>query len=456
MTRLAEWMQARVSWSRGAEGRGRRALRMLAVPDQITRVSPGHYSAASQSQPGLWYDVRLAPSGRWGCTCPDHEYRKAQCKHVLAVTAEVVDREAAAVADAGAAEEEAGAAAGEEDSAAPDGLIHVHPVDEEVPPKCRHCPGTRIIRYGNQYWTGGGSGGAKSRQRYQCRTCGRVFVYRAGMERMRCGMGDVTGILNDYFKGHTLESVRDTLGQDGPGMSGQNAHRIIKKYVRIVDAYTSGLRLGCLGDRFHADELEQKIRGEDCYNFGIMDSKTRYMLASQVADRKDGFSATGLLRAAALRAGKMPAEFVSDDLGSYKVAFRAVYAPRNPADMHCAHLADPDKANVSTPPAGSGGGSPASPEHIDKAGISKHDHYNNNVFERFNGTQRACYRPRRGIKSAQSPVFSGFRVWYNFMRSHSAIKRTPAEAAGIVVHGPNKWRTLIGNASMAAPGGAAT
>lgn len=41
----------------------------------------------------------------------------------------------------------------------------------------------------------------------------------------------------------------------------------MRKYVRIVDAYTSGLPLRGLGDRFHADEIEQKIRGEIRYNF---------------------------------------------------------------------------------------------------------------------------------------------------------------------------------------------
>ena len=188
-----------------------------------------------------------------------------------------------------------------------------------------------------------------------------------------------------------------------------------------------------------------------------MDNKTRYVLASQIGECKDGFNATSLLKGAAERAGKVSAEFVSDDLGSYKVAFRAAYAPRNPADGHSVHLADPDRANVPAPPGAAGGGGPSpSPRHIDKAGISKHDHQNNNIFERFNGTQRACYRPRRGIKSAQSPVFSGFRVWYNFARRHSSIKCTPAEATGITVHGRDKWRTLIGNASMAAHVGSVT
>ena len=104
-----------------------------------------------------------------------------------------------------------------------------------------------------------------------------------------------------------------------------------------------------------------------------------------------------------------------------------------------------------------GGGGTPQPRHIDKAGIGKkHDPQNNNILERFNGTQRACLRPRRGIKSAQQPVFPGFRVWYNFARTHGSIRRTPAEAAGITVHGRDKWRTLIGNASMAAHVGSVT
>lgn len=53
------------------------------------------------------------------------------------MTAKVVDREAAAVA---------GAAAG------PGGRIHIHSVDEEFPPGCRHCPSTDMIKYGSQYW----------------------------------------------------------------------------------------------------------------------------------------------------------------------------------------------------------------------------------------------------------------------------------------------------------------
>ena len=88
--------------------------------------------------------------------------------------------------------------------------------------------------------------------------------------------------------------------------------------------------------------------------------------------------------------------------------------------------------------------------HVGEAAIHNKKR-NNNVQERFNGTFRSFQKPRRGIKSASSQIIVGFFVYYNFVRSHTALGgRTPAQAAGITIHGPNKWRTIIGNAALAA------
>ena len=96
MSRMTGWLRAHMSWSEGAKARGKRALCMLEDMESVTRVNPGHYSVKSQSQPELWCDVRLGEGNRWACSCPDHKYRKAQCKHILAVTAESADSGAAA------------------------------------------------------------------------------------------------------------------------------------------------------------------------------------------------------------------------------------------------------------------------------------------------------------------------------------------------------------------------
>jgi hypothetical protein len=54
----------------------------------------------------------------------------------------------------------------------------------------------------------------------------------------------------------------------------------------------------------------------------------------------------------------------------------------------------------------------------------------------------------RGLKKPDTPVLSGYQIYYNYFRPHEALKgKTPAEKYGIVIEGENKWKTLIENAS---------
>ena len=177
------------------------------------------------------------------------------------------------------------------------------------------------------------------------------------------------------------------------------------------------------GERFCADEVFGAASSGSCL-FSVTDLLTRFCLAFEMADRKDGHNATALLEAARDMAGKVPAEFVSDGLASYGQAHRAVFAAQTPLDKYSVH--------------------------VDEAAIHNKKR-NNNVQERFNGTFRAAQRPRRGIKSANSRLIVGFFVYYNFVRPHTALGGcTPAQAAGITIHGPDKWRTITGNAVLAA------
>lgn len=495
MMRLGGWIRTRVSWSRGAEERGKRALRILEARDQIVHVGPGHYRVGSQTRPGHWYDVKRVRS-RWVCDCGDHVYRKAQCKHILAVSADAVDREAVAImgeppgqavdqahtpqqqqqrqkevaggrgeaqpvlpAGAEPPAPEAGGRHGREEGegeaqeaapgggaqpasrpqrpslsditdprADPDGVIHIRPIDDAGPPlACRRCGLTEFTKYG---FHPDRKDGTRSR-RYKCSRCGRTRINRGGMERMRQTPDTVCDIFDHYNKGHSDADIADTLGRRGTTIHRSSVYRIRKKFAPLLESFTDGLQLNHLGERFHADEIYEVIRGVTYCIFGVTERETRFLLAYDVADRKDGYNAARLLASAERRAGKKPSELVTDGLDSYAVAFEKLYAPKNPLDKHSTHISD--------------------------AGVGKKENrqknkYNNNVQERFNSTQRACYRPRRGIKSTQSPVFPGFSVWYNFIRVHSAIRCTPAEAAGIMIHGNDKWKTLIGNACVAALG----
>ena len=96
----------------------------------------------------------------------------------------------------------------------------------------------------------------------------------------------------------------------------------------MVYVYLMSLSINT-GNRFCADEEYISIRGKQNYLFAETDYDTRFLLAWEVANCKDGHNAENLLKAAAARAGKKPTEFVSDALPSYAQAFESVYAAPN-------------------------------------------------------------------------------------------------------------------------------
>ena len=57
-----------------------------------------------------------------------------------------------------------------------------------------------------------------------------------------------------------------------------------------------------------------------------------------MADHKDGFNATNLLKDTKKQAGKIPAVFISDGLPSYSGVHQAVFAAKNPLDKHSVHI----------------------------------------------------------------------------------------------------------------------
>ncbi|MGA2626848.1 MAG: hypothetical protein ABSF63_07295 [Candidatus Bathyarchaeia archaeon] len=73
---------------------------------------------------------------------------------------------------------------------------------------------------------------------------------------------------------------------------------------------------------------------------------------------------------------------------------------------------------------------------------------NNNKMERFNGETRDREKVMRSLKKSDSPILAGCQIFHNYMRPHMALNgETPADKAGIIVKGKDKWLTLIQNAS---------
>jgi len=70
-------------------------------------------------------------------------------------------------------------------------------------------------------------------------------------------------------------------------------------------------------------------------------------------------------------------------------------------------------------------------------------------MERLNGEFRDREKIMRGVKSKDSVIFDGCRLYHNYVRQHMTLKgKTPDEACGIEIKGKDKGITLIQNASL--------
>jgi len=86
-------------------------------------------------------------------------------------------------------------------------------------------------------------------------------------------------------------------------------------------------------------------------------------------------------------------------------------------------------------------------EHI------RHIHFKNdrntNKMERLNGEIRDREKVMRSLKTDDSPILKGMQIHHNYIRSHMGINGdTPADRAGIIIQGKNKWLTIIQNAKI--------
>jgi len=73
----------------------------------------------------------------------------------------------------------------------------------------------------------------------------------------------------------------------------------------------------------------------------------------------------------------------------------------------------------------------------------------NNKMERMNGEIHDRERVMRTLEKTDSPILVGYRLFHNYIRPQMALNgKTPAEQAGIIIEGENKWLVIIQNAKQ--------
>jgi len=352
---------------------------------QILRLDDHHYTVKSQTT-NRKYDVLATESG-FICNCPDHIFRKICCKHIHGVEfsikfrAEVRERN----------------------------KVVINQIDCRSCPKCKS---ENIVKHGIRKNKSG------NLQRYSCKDCDKWFVFNLGFENMKTNPKAITSAMQLYFTGESLRNVQQFLQLQVVSVSHQTVYKWIKKYTKLMESYLDKI-VPQVGDTWRADEIYTKVKGNMKYLFALIDDETRFLIAKEIADRKEGHDASGLFRQAKEKTGKRPKVMITDGLQSYSEAHKKEFwtAKRQDRTLHIKHI------------------------HLQ-------GDMNNNKMERLNGEFRDREKVVRGIKKDDSVIIDGYQIYHNYLRSHMGLDgKTPAEACGITINGENKWKTLIQNAS---------
>ena len=365
--------------------RMQRARQIMSVEGHASQTALDKFKVRSQTDPTKFYIISRTDNNGLVCECPDHQTRKADCKHIKVVLEYI-----------------------RKNVFGHDGFRIMERSKMQL---CKFCDSGNIVKAGLKKNKNG------TIQRFKCQDCKKRFTTNFGFEKMRYDESVITGALQMFYSGMSTRDIANHYSMMGVDVSDVTIYNWIDKYSKLTAKYLNGI-VPCVGTWFRADEVWVKINGKQCYLFASMDDDTRYWLASDLADNKFQHNADSLLDMTKKQAGKVPRNFITDGLPAYMKSSKRIFGK--------------DTNHI---------------RHIHLAG--KRDKDNNNKMERLNGEIRDREKVFRGLKKMETGILDGMRVYYNYTKKHGALEgKTPAEVSLIEVDGKNKWKTIIQNAPL--------
>jgi len=276
-------------------------------------------------------------------------------------------------------------------------------------PTCRFCRSANVVKAGLRYNRNG------RKYRFFCKTCGRRFTVDDGFLHMWYSKRIVAKAVDLHYEGLSTRAVaRHFEHYEFEWPSWTSIWRWIHKFTHLVRRFVAKL-VPKLSDHWHADEMFTPVGGRPGWNWEVMDSETRFWLASRltVGRERTAEHAEEVLRLARERAGGRPSRLTTDELPAYEKGSRWTLGRR----------------------------------HFEHWPIDwRRGRGPRNLMERKIQTTRMRLKTMRcfkGVEAGQSWL-DGVQIHYNFIRRHMALGKTPAEAAGICFNFKrNTWLGLI-------------
>ncbi len=258
-------------------------------------------------------------------------------------------------------------------------------------------------------------------QRYKCKDCFHRFSIDNGFWKMKNHEDKVTACMNMYYAGMSLRKIQEHLQMFAPKNSHYSTiYRWIVKYANMISTLTDNLQVQS-GQELMSDEMEYHRLGEQNWFVDVMDTTTRYVVASDYMKSRTIENLTKVLKKGKLATGEQVKIITTDGLQGYPRVLRRAFGVNkkfrsNPKVQHNIVIAS-------------------------ERGF-------NHKIERLHNTIRDRTKIMRGfhgsLESARA-IMKGMEIYYNFVRKHQGIdNKTPSEEAiPELTLSTNKWLSLI-------------
>jgi len=280
---------------------------------------------------------------------------------------------------------------------------------------CPNCKSTNIIK-----WTKRKTQNRGIIQRYKCKDCGKYFTIDDGFFRMRNNPKKITCAIDLFYRGVSTRKVQEHFQAFYPhNSSNVTVYNWVVKYSKMISNFTDKIKING-GQEVQVDEMEYKTKGEKSWFIDSIDSKTRYMVASNFFKQRTTENINVVMKRAKYKTQGNVTTITTDGFNAYIKSVKKTFGYNNKIHQFNVH------------------------HNISIACIEGHF---NIYIERLHNSIRERTKTFRGfhgsIDSANS-IMKGYEIFYNFIRKHQSINCCPYElATNLKLNNPNKWLGLI-------------
>lgn len=294
-------------------------------------------------------------------------------------------------------------------------MKHNNKQEIEVKKVCPKCNSTNIIK-----WTKRKTQNRGIIQRYKCKDCGKYFTIDDGFFRMRNHPKKITCAIDLFYRGVSTRKVQEHFQAFYPhNSSNVTIYNWVVKYSKMISKFTDKIKING-GQEVQVDEMEYKTKGEKSWFIDSIDSKTRYMVASNFFQKRTTENINVVMKRAKYKTQGNVTTITTDGFNAYIKSVKKTFGYNNKTHQFNVH------------------------HNVSIACIEGHF---NIYIERLHNSIRERTKTFRGfhgsIDSADS-IMKGYEIFYNFIRKHQSLNCCPYElATNIKINNPNKWLGLI-------------